>query len=120
MLEFALAISASVPFARNPLVRVGDVGQPVRIRDAVVTAVSVWPTCAVPVMVGAPIAALLAAAETTISKVSLTESVPSLAVTFTETVSTSAAARRARERARGRGEAQPTRGSAESSDWVAM
>ena len=30
----------------------------------VVTAVSVWPTCAVPVMVGAPVAAVLAVAVT--------------------------------------------------------
>ena len=85
----------------------------------VVTAVSVSPTCAVPVMVGAPIAALLAAAETTISKVSLTESVPSLAVTFTESVPTFAVAG-VPENVRVPAVKVSHEGSAESSDWVAV
>ena len=58
---------------------------------AVVTAVSVCPTCAVPVIVGAPVAGVLAAAETMISNSSLTDPpLPSLAVTFRATVPTSA------------------------------
>ena len=59
---------------------------------AVVTAISVCPTCAVPVIVGAPVATWLAAALTKMSKVSLTDPpLPSLAVTITETVPTFAA-----------------------------
>ncbi len=58
-------------------------------------------------------------AETTISKVSLTESVPSLAVTFTETVSTSAACG-VPEKVRVAGVKLSHEGSAESSDWVAV
>ena len=58
---------------------------------AVVPAVSVCPTCAVPVIVGAPVARLFAAALTVMSKSSLTDPpLPSLAVTFTDTVPTSA------------------------------
>ena len=54
---------------------------------AVVTAVSVCPTCAVPVIAGAPVAGVLAAAETMISNSSLTDPpLPSLAVTFTDTI----------------------------------
>ena len=60
MLEFALAMSASVPFARiHWYVYVGLVS-PLASVMPVVAAVSVSPTCAVPVMVGAPIAAVLA------------------------------------------------------------
>ena len=58
---------------------------------AVVPAVSVCPTCAVPVIVGAPVAGVLAAA-TVISNASLTDPpLPSLAITFTATVPASAA-----------------------------
>ena len=57
-----------------------------------VTAVSVCPTCAVPVIVGAPVAALLAALETRMSNSSLTDPpLPSLTVTFTVTVPASPA-----------------------------
>ena len=44
----------------DPLVRVGPgLVSPLASTMPVVTAVSVWPTCAVPVMVGAPVAAVL-------------------------------------------------------------
>ena len=57
---------------------------------AVVTAVSVCPTCGVPVIVGAPVAGVFDAALTVISNSSLTDPpLPSLAVTFTATVPTS-------------------------------
>ena len=87
---------------------------------AVVPAVSVCPTCAVPVIVGAPVARVFAAAETTMSKVSLTEPpLPSLAVTFTETVPTSAAGG-VPENVRVAAAKLSHEGSAESSDWVAV
>ena len=58
----------------------------------VVTAVSVCPTCAVPVIVSAPVARLFAAALTVMSNSSLTDPpLLSLAVTFTDTVPMSAA-----------------------------
>ncbi len=56
-------------------------------------------------------------AETTISKVSLTESVPSLAVTFTETVSTAVGVP---ENVRVAASKLSHEGSTESSDWVAV
>ncbi len=59
------------------------------------------------------------AAETTISKVSLTESVPSFAVTFTETVPRSAVAG-VPENVRVAAVKLSHEGSAESSDWVAV
>ena len=62
---------------------------------------------------------VVAAAETTISKVSLTESVPSLAVTFTETVSTSAAVG-VPEKVRVAAAKLSHAGRAELSDWVAV
>ena len=59
MLEFAPEMSASVPFIRiHWYVYVGLVS-PSASMMPVVTAVSVLPTCAVPVMVGAPVAAVL-------------------------------------------------------------
>ena len=52
-------MSASEPFTRiHWYVYVGLVS-PLASTMPVVTAVSVWPTCAVPVMVGAPVAAVL-------------------------------------------------------------
>ena len=58
----------------------------------VVPAVSVCPTCAMPVIVGAPVARLFAAALTVMSNSPLTDPpLPSLAVTFTATVPASAA-----------------------------
>ena len=62
---------------------------------------------------------VVVSAETTISKVSLTESVPSLAVTFTETVSTSVAVG-VPENVRVAAAKLSHEGSAESSDWVAV
>ena len=57
----------------------------------VVTAVSVCPTVAVPVIVSAPVARLFAAALTVMSNSPLTDPpLPSLAVTSTDTVPTSA------------------------------
>ena len=69
------------------------------------------------VVASANTGALLAAAETTISKVSLTESVPSLAVTFTETVPTSAAIG-VPENVRVAAAKLSHEGNAVSSDWV--
>ena len=55
--------------------------------------VKVCPTCGVPSIPGLPVAGLLAAALTVMTKASLTEAPSSsLAVTFTETVPASAAA----------------------------
>ena len=56
MLESALVMSASVPFARIHWYVYPGLVSPSASVMPVVTAVSVWPTCAVPVMVGAPIA----------------------------------------------------------------
>ena len=64
-------------------------------------------------------AVLVPATLTTISKVSLTESVPSLAVTFTETVSTSAACG-VPENVRVAAAKPSHEGSSESSDFVAV
>ena len=60
MLEFALEMSASfAPSTRIQwYVYVGLVSPSASVMP-VVTAVSVWPTCAVPVMVGAPAAAVV-------------------------------------------------------------
>ena len=74
---------------------------------------------AVVTVLSAAVGALLADAETTISKVSLTESVPSLAVTFTETVLASAAAG-VPENVRVAASKLSHKGSAESSDFVAV
>ena len=70
---------------------------------------------AVVTVLSAAVGAVLA--ETTISKVSLTESVLSLAVTFTETVPASAAVP---ENVRVAGAKLSHEGSAELSDWVAV
>ena len=62
MLEFASAMSASVPFTRiHWYVYVGLVSPSASVMP-VVAAVSVRTTCAVPVMVGAPAAAVLVGA----------------------------------------------------------
>ena len=67
----------------------------------------------------APAQAALASSETTISKVSLPDTLPSLAVTVTETVPTSALAG-VPERVRVSAAKLSQKGSAESSDWVAV
>ena len=59
MLEFSPAMSASVPFTRIHWYVYPGLVSPLASTMPVVTAVSVWPTCAVPVMVGAPVGAVL-------------------------------------------------------------
>ena len=66
-----------------------------------------------------PAQVAVASVETTISKVSLPESLPSLAVTVTETVPTSAVAG-VPEKVRVARAKLSHEGSAESSDWVAV
>ena len=52
-------MSASVPFTRIHWYVYPGLVSPLASTMPVVTAVSVWPTCAVPVMVGAPVGAVL-------------------------------------------------------------
>ena len=60
MLEFSPAMSASVPFTRIHWYVYPGLVSPLASTMPVVTAVSVWPTCAVPVRpVGAPVGAVL-------------------------------------------------------------
>ena len=59
MLEFSPAMSASVPFTRIHWYVYPGLVSPSASAMPVVEAVSVSPTCAVPVMVGAPVGAVL-------------------------------------------------------------
>ena len=76
MLEFSPAMSASVPFTRIHWYVYPGLVSPLASTMPVVTAVSVWPTCAVPVMVGAPVGAVLVPEAVVVSSLSEASEVP--------------------------------------------
>ena len=81
MLEFSPAMSASVPFTRIHWYVYPGLVSPLASTMPVVTAVSVWPTCAVPVMVGAPVGAVLPAAPLTFWPLNAGASLPASSCT---------------------------------------